>query len=307
MTFMIHSFPKIFQIGSDFISSIFEGTVSITEKIDGSQFSFGKIDGELYLRSKGQQLFPDNPEKMFSEAIEYVISIQDKIPDNTVYYSEYLKKPNHNILNYERVPKNNLIVFGVSDEKGNFKKDYEAIKKFADTVKLETVAKIYEGKIDNAEQLLKFLETESVLGKTKVEGIVVKNYFNPFLLGGQPIPIMMGKYVSEKFKEVHKEKWGRKFSSKGKWETFKESFKTEARWEKGIQHLRDNGKLENSPRDIGSLIKEIQRDIEEEEKENIKEFLWKEYDQEILRYSTRGFPEFYKEKLLKSNFKKGGE
>jgi len=302
---MIKSFPKIFAIGTDYIKNIFDNEVEITEKIDGSNFIFGKIDGILYTRSKGAQLYFDNPDKMFEEAVNYVSSIQDKVNNNTIYFCEYLKGPKHNVLKYDRIPKNHLILFGVSDNTGTlFKNDYKELKKIAKNLDIEIIPLIYNGKIKNSDELIKMLEIDSVLGGNKVEGVVVKNYKQPFLLGGQPIPLMMGKYVSEKFKEVHRNNWGRGHTSIGKWQKLKESFKTEARWEKGIQHLREEGKLENDPRDIGRLIKEIHKDITEEEKENIKEFLWEEYGSELLRYSTGGFPEYYKEKILKSSFEK---
>jgi 3-oxoacyl-[acyl-carrier-protein] synthase III len=50
-------------------------------------------------------------------------------------------------------------------------------------------------------------------------------------------------------------------------------------------------------------MKRVNIDIEEEEKENIKDFLWKEFGREVLKHATRGLPEFYKEYLAKQNFK----
>ncbi len=300
---MIHSFPKIFAIGTDYIKDIFDSSVEITEKIDGSQFCFGKQDGELYMRSKGAQLFANNPDKMFQIAVDYILSIEDKIKNNTVYFCEYLKTPKHNVLKYDRIPKNNLILFGVSDKSGTcFKKTYSQLKKYADELDIETVPLLYKGKIKSGEELKKFLEIDSVLGGTKIEGIVVKNYKKQFLLGGQPIPLMMGKYVSETFKEVHRENWSKDFTPKGRWQTFKESFKTEARWHKAVQHLAEKNELENSPKDIGKLIAEIKNDISEEEKEEIKNFLWSEFGEEILRESIKGFPEWYKNQLLQRSF-----
>lgn len=297
---MIKAFTKIFSIGTDYIQDIFLEEVEITEKIDGSQFCFGKIDDELYLRSKGAQMFAETPVKMFKKGIEYVVSIQDKIPDNYVFYCEYLNNPKHNILKYDRVPKNNIILFGVSDGTGT-KFDGE-LKKWADFLDIENVPVIFKGKINSAEEI-KNLMKESILGGTEMEGIVVKNYQRPFLLGGQPIPLMAGKYVSEKFKETHREKWGSENTSKGKFKTFCDSFKTEARWEKSIQHLKEKEELENSPRDIGKLLKEINIDIETEEKDNIKNFLYNEFRREILATATKGFPEWYKNRLLeKSKF-----
>lgn len=300
---MIKSFPKIFQIGQRYIVDIFDGEVEITEKIDGSQFNFGKINGELFCRSKGCEQIIDAPDKMFKIATEYVLSVKDKIKDNTIYHCEYLNKPKHNVLCYNRVPKNNLIMFGVSTSSEEFIRNY---KECADGLDLETVPIIFKGTIKNVEELLEMLNNKSILGEVDIEGIVVKNYNKDLIVGDRPIPIMCGKYVSEKFKEVHQSKRKGEHTSKGKWEIIKESFRTEARWSKAVAHLRDDGKLEQSPRDIGNLMKEVKRDIIDEEKENIKNHLWKEFGEEVLRSSIRGLPEWYKQELVKNNFPEFG-
>ena len=292
---MISAFPKIFAIGTDYISDIFKEEVEITEKIDGSQFIFGRVNGEIFFRSKGATLFIDNPEKMFAEAIDYVVGISDIIRDNTVFYCEYLKKPKHNTLKYDRIPRNHLALFGVSDSNKNF---FEEIDFYATYHSIDRAPILYRGKVDGIEMFEELLNTESYLGGTKIEGVVVKNYHRPFLLGGQPIPLMAGKYVSEAFKEIHQKRWKGENTGKGRFEIFKTQFRSEARWEKAIQHLRDIGALENSPRDIGKLIKEIKEDISDEERDAILKFLWKEFSPEILRCATRGFPEWYKERLL---------
>lgn len=49
---------------------------------------------------------------------------------------------------------------------------------------------------------------------------------------------------------------------------------------------------------------EIHRDIEEEEKEIIKEWLWKEFGKDLKRKAAAGFPEWYKEQLAKGEFRK---
>lgn len=299
---MIRAYPKIFAIGTDYISDIFKEPVEITEKIDGSQFDFGKVGGELFYRSKGKIMYPESVEKMFLIATNYVHQIEHRIPDNTIAYCEYLMRPKHNTLSYNRVPKNNLMLFGISQPNQKFNSEYDTIVNFADIFEIEPVPLVFKGKIEKANEIFDLIKDESILGGPNMEGIVVKNYLRPFLLGGQPIPLMAGKYVSEKFKEVHQQSWGKEKTGKGKFEVFKDGFKTEARWEKAIQHLRDSGNLENSPRDIGNLIKEVQRDIKEEEVENIKNFLFREFGSEIIRYATRGLPEWYKEQLVKNNF-----
>ena len=107
-------FPKILHIGDKQISSLFDDEVEITEKVDGSQLGFGKVNGRLFIRSKGRELDLDNPDGMFKLGVEYVRSIEDKIPDNHTFYGEYLQKPKHNTLAYDRVPKNNISLFGAT-------------------------------------------------------------------------------------------------------------------------------------------------------------------------------------------------
>jgi len=296
----IKAFPKIFALGTDYVSRIADNEVEITEKIDGSQFVFGKIDGNLMNRSKGCMIFEGENNKMFNIATDYVSSIREKIPDNTIFYCEYLQKPKHNALLYGRVPKNNLILYGVCDNTDKFISKYEELLKYGELLEIEVVPVLFKGNIElkNIEFFDNLLDRESVLGIAKIEGFVVKNYEQPFLLGGQPIPLMSAKYVSENFKEVHRNTWGVENESKSKWALFCEGYRTEARWLKSVQHLEEKGILENSPRDIGKLVNEVKLDVENEEKEIIKEFLWKEYSGELIRKSTSGLPEWYKKYLI---------
>jgi len=296
---MIKAFTKIFAIGTDYIRDIFNEEVEITEKIDGSQFDFGKIDGKLYMRSKGAMLFLENPEKMFSEGISYVESIQDRLPEGKVFYCEYMKKPKHNTLKYIRIPNNHLMLFSVMDIQ---KQSFEASVGWDGVLGIEHVPVIHCGKIESASELTDLLKKESVLGGVSIEGVVVKNYLRQFLLGGQPMPLMAGKFVSESFKEVHRERWGAEEKGKSRMETFFESFRTPARWEKAVQHLQEKGELDNEPKDIGKLFKEVQTDLEAEEKEAIKEFLWREFSGEIKRKASAGMAEWYKNKLMESSF-----
>lgn len=296
---MIPAFPKIFAIGQKYINDIFETEVEITEKIDGSQFSFGKIDGEIICRSRGKIQDEGNVDKLFNIAVDYVHSISNILPEDLIFYCEYLKKPKHNTLCYERVPKNHLILFAIAGLDGTF---FPERDKYAKLLEIEPVPIIYKGIIKSVEELTVLLNRTSVLGRSKIEGIVVKNYNKVVLLGDQVLPIMSGKYVSEEFKEVHQRTWKRENTSKGRFEDFKEGFRTEARWQKAVNWLKDNGELDESPKDIGKLMKRVNTDIAEEEKENIKEFLWKEFGKDVLRHATRGLPEWYKKQIMQNPF-----
>ena len=301
---MIPAYPKIFAIGSPYIPKLFTGRVEVTEKIDGSQFNFGLDSNKtMVMRSKGKDLFVEDPEKMFQQAIDYVVSIGEKIksqfPPETYFYTEFLNKPKHNVLQYKRIPKNHLILFAAYFA-GTGYVDYKKLKDLSDIIDTEVVPLLFEGEIKNIDELNHLLALESGLGGETVEGIVVKNYGQTVFIADQVFP-SLGKFVREQFKERHKAEWGQN-EGKGKWQTFLESFRTDARFGKAVQHLTEKGELTFSPADIGKLLVELKRDLVDEEKETIKNELYAFFIDEILRKATAGFPEWYKEQLLKKAF-----
>jgi len=294
---MLSAYPKAFALGERHIQTIFDDEVEITEKIDGSQFSFGKVGNELLCRSKGKMIVMDSPEKMFNEAVEYVKSISKDIPNELQFFCEYLKSPKHNTLAYAKIPKNHLALFGIT-LKGEPFKDYTTLMQWADTLDIDVVPLLFKGMVDDYLKLIEMFDIDSYLGGQKIEGIFVKNYSKEVELGSNWYTPMCGKFVSEKFKEKHQAGWKKENTGKGRWETFCEGHRTEARWFKAVHYLRDSGELTESPKDIGGLIKRIQTDIIEEEEENVKDFLWNQFKNDLLRKAIAGFPEFYKELLL---------
>jgi hypothetical protein len=156
----------------------------------------------------------------FGRKAAAVASIKDRLPNDVIFYAEYLKNPHHNALDYDRIPKNHLILFGAATPDETFLPNW---RDFADILDIEAVPIIFRGKIDNPEMLLGLLKRKSILGKADIEGVAVKNYQRSFLIGGMPVPIMSGKYVSEEFKEVHKETWE---TGKDRWHIFLQSFRT---------------------------------------------------------------------------------
>lgn len=295
---MLRSYPSIFSLGHKAVKTLFDTEVLVEEKVDGSQFSFGKRDGVLFMRSKSATLYEPVTDKLFRAGAEYVVSIKDKLQEGWTYRGEILCRPKHNSLEYERTPQNNVIIFDI--DRGD--QDYlTSIEKYVEAGRLgfEVVPVLYEGKIDNYEELKKFFERVSVLGKANIEGMVIKAYTQ----FGQDKKVLMGKWVSEAFKEVHGKEWGAANPGKSDFlTTLVSALKTDARWEKGIQHLRESGKLEDSPRDIGILLKEIQEDVKREMGDAIKEKLFAYYWPQIARGTIAGFPEYYKERLAKSQF-----
>lgn len=292
-------FPKILHIGDKHIQSLFDGVVEITEKVDGSQIGFGKVNGELFVRSKGVEQSLDDPNQLFSAGVEFIKTIADKIPDNMTFYGEYLQKPKHNTLAYDRMPNNHIALFGAYDSETREHFGMEVVTDWAAKFGVDTVPLLFSGTCSPEFVLGLVKERVSYLGGQKIEGVVVKAYKSWMFLDQMPMTVMSGKYVTEEFKEVHNKNWKKENTGKGKLEVAKLQYKSEARWNKAVQHLRDDGTLDGSPKDIGPLIKEIRKDIIEEEKEAIKAELWSIFGNDFLAEATNGMPQWYKEKLVK--------
>ena len=295
---MIHSYATVFQLGHKMIADIFNSPVVIEEKIDGSSFSFGMIDGELQCRSKGKQLILDAPEKMFTKAVVTAQELSSLLHPGWVYRSEFLEKPKHNVLAYERVPLKNVIIFDIDTGGENYLTLEEKMDE-AHRLGLECVTCFHIGMLESYEKFIHLLEMTSRLGGTRIEGIVIKNYD----LFTAEKKIAIGKYVSERFKEVAGGEW-RKANPTDADITSQliERYRTPARWEKAIQHLRERGELEESPRDIGKLIYEISDDVRRECEQEIKDYLFVHFWSKIQRGVTAGAADWYKEELLKNSF-----
>lgn len=295
-----HSYPKIYNVGHGAVQHIFDEPVLIEEKVDGSQFSFGVFDGELMLRSKGVVMPANAPEKMFNKAVETVKELLPLLKDGWTYRAEYLSKPKHNTLAYDRAPNKYIIIFDINTNEEVYL-TYEEKVAEASRLGLEVVPAIFQGKINNSDELKALLNTVSVLGGQNIEGMVIKAYGKY----GPDKKTLMAKHVSEHFKEIHQSDWKERNPGQNDIVTqLVMDLRTPARWDKGIQHLREKGQLTNSPKDIGLLIKEIQSDVAEECSELIKEKLFQWAKGQVLRGITNGFPEYYKDKLLESNFEK---
>lgn len=293
----LRSYTSSFNLGHHQLEHLFEDPVLVQEKIDGSQFSFGKIDGQLFCRSKRANLDIDAPEGMFKEGVEYVKTITDHLPEGWTFRGEYLKSPKHNTLAYQRIPKNHIMLFDVDMGMENYIST-NGMCDIAESLDLEVVPSLFYGHVTDLDMFLSFMERESALGGP-IEGVVIKNYFKY----NAEKKLLLGKHVSEAFKETNNKNWKTmKAGQRDIVEQLIEMYCTEARWHKAIQHMREEGTLENSPRDIGPLIREIQSDVLDESEEEIKQLLFDWALPKLQRGLIKDFPMWYKEQLLNVQF-----
>ncbi len=235
---------------------------------------------------------------MFKRAISSIRLLEPSLRPGWVYRCEYLQKPKHNALAYDRVPNMHLVLLDVMvglEEYASYEIKVEAAKRLG----LEVVPLMYQGVLEDIETLQKLLDTVSFLGGQKIEGVVVKNY-NRFDKDGK---VLMGKYVSDAFKEVHRKSWkADNLDSKDIISLIADKYRNEARWNKAVQHLQEAGTFKGSLHDIGSLMKEIKQDVETECADEIKDMLWKWARKDVLSRVSSGIPEWWKEKLLDKQF-----
>lgn len=312
MTDSWHSYPSIFALGHRAIADLLTVPVWVEEKIDGSQFSFGLFDAYerdgslpegatvLRVRSKGAVMMVDAPEPMFREAVDTAKRLAPLLQRNWTYRGEYLKKPRHNGLAYDRIPDQHVMLFDVNcgheTYLGQAEKRVEGAR-----LGLEVAPLLYTGELNDITLFRQFLERESVLGGQPIEGVVVKPQH--YGLFGLDKKCLMGKFVSEAFKEVQAKAWREDNPGRGDiLDALTATYTSQARWMKAVQHLRDRGELEGSPRDIGKLMLEVPTDIEKECRDEISAALYTWAWPKIRRAVSRGLPEWYKNELLKQQF-----
>ncbi len=305
----ISSYPKVYNMGHPALEALLDGPVVVQEKVDGSQFSFANIDGELVMRSKGTDLFVESSDKLFAPAIATAKRLFDesRLVEGYVYRGEVLAKPKHNTISYAATPPGNVILFDVEYEPDRFMSPTD-MRLHAATLGLHSVATLMRdtgagGYVDGSQLTLEkfeaLLNITSSLGGSTIEGVVIKNHNR----WGKDGKFLAGKHVSEVFKETHKKAWREGNPTRQDVvEKLIDELRSPMRWEKAVQHMRERGELTETPRDIGPLLKEAKNDIDSEERDYIAEKLLAHFLPQILRGSTGGLAEWYKKKLLEKQF-----
>jgi hypothetical protein len=295
-------YGKIMTLGALYTQDALKGEVIIQEKVDGSQFRFGvNEDGDLVCSSKGAHIDLDNPPQLFAAGVEYIKSIRPKLGmDEKYFYGEILDKPRHNTLAYDRTPKNHIVLFDALIESEWV--DRATLAVWADQFDVDVIPELYRGEA-TTDTITGLLQTQSYLGGQIIEGVVIKNYGQKILYAGSE-QCLFTKYVREEFKEMHSKNpdW---MGGKDKVTALFTEYCTEPRWHKAVQHLREAGQLEQSPRDIGKIIKEVPADIISECEGELKNRVWSLFKGDFVKVVTRGLPQWYKDQLMKSL--EGGE
>jgi hypothetical protein len=301
----MNKYPKVRTVGHRDIADLLIGPVVVQEKVDGSNFSFGKDpDGNLFAWSRTQELDLAKPDGMFAPAVEHVKAIESRIGPGTIIRCEYLQRPKHNVLAYDRIPKNHLVLFQIDffehvlDGQESIY-NHGLLTEYAEIYDIEAVPQIFAGDIHkeclgNWKGMVdNWLIQESFLGGQKIEGVVFKNFGQTDERSGAPY--LVGKIVREEFKEVHRHQV--KLEKPDPVSSIGARLGGPARWQKAYQHLAETGQLVHGMEDVPKLLRRVQVDVEMEEEDTIKEALYKLYRKQVIGNSSRGMAEWYKSRL----------
>lgn len=300
---LLPSYWKSVNLGDPKLADFFRGSIlQIEEKIDGSQFSFGKVNGQLNMRSRSTELNLEAPEKLFSKSVNHLLSLnQDLIPDNVVFRGESVTSVRHNSNVYGRTPSGYIVLFGAEDLVTGRCFSHLELSDWANVFGIDVVPLLDTMEPDNMSggeiltHLNRFLDRESYLGGCLVEGVAIKRLTNPIYYMDKPI---FAKLVSASFKETQKKDWRKDNPTQlDALHVIAEEVGTPARYEKAIQRLKESGKFTGAVQDIGPLIKAVGDDIREECKEFIGARFAELFTDDVSRIATKGIPNWYKKKL----------
>lgn len=302
------SYPKIRYLEAYAPDEVInKGKWYIEEKVDGSQFRFS-------INKYGEMLFGshhvifdkdaengswkpaiDSAKKGIKAFMEHIGLRENEV--KVTFFGEYLSKPRHSTLKYERVPKGNIVLFDVCINESVWLKP-EDVRKIAEIMEVEPVNILkIEDNLPNQDYLDETINnTTSSLGLTTIEGVVVKNpcYEINYVGTDYDAPFMFKK-VRESFREENRITW--KKDNPSNEDFLKSLLSKEAVWNKIIATARDENKLTGDMKDMVVLTNILKDEFETEYDPFLKEEVYKHFKPVIYRNITRGLPEYYKSVL----------
>lgn len=155
------------QKGEEFIKKLFSLSVTVYEKMAGSGFSFMKKNGNIkfYKRDSSTPITKIDRVLMqyFEPAIEYIESLPkdsvDKIPDEVQFFFDYFPNKSPNLISYDRIPKNHLIISYVKGK--DIITDKKILEEYAKILNVDPPPIIFQGKLKDIQKdsLLEYLKS----------------------------------------------------------------------------------------------------------------------------------------------------
>ena len=304
-------YPKVLHVGAPLVETIFFNEVEITEKVDGSQCRIRLTEDAVMVGSKNQGIADMGMFEIAHEQGDRIHAETDwrTLGDDVMLFCEFLKEPRHNTIKYDRVPLNNLYLFGAM--LGSDHMVTGGLVEIAEHLDIDPPNIMSSGMVENAEELKEFMTQQSYLGGSLVEGVVIKNYnrtYDPLQVHSQEYigyP-MAAKFVREDFKRANAKQWNTVDRKKGI-DAIVEMFFTGERFMKTVQHLKDEGKIDYQKSDLKYLIPEFFGDLMDEKKEEMTRIIMSEIFRVLKKRASGYVVKSWIDHLTEKQFEHGDE
>lgn len=296
----IKKYTDIVRYGKANTMNVFQegDTISITEKIDGSNASFRSDETNplgVSCYSRRQPVTDTNTfEGLYNWFTQTIVPVKNKLNQNYIYYGEWLNKRK---VIYKPEYYKNFYMFSIWDiEKEQYLSD-EVVISEAERLGLKTINYFYIGKYISFEHLMSFVgKSNMTLTPNTGEGVVVKNadYFD-----NRSKKQIFVKLVSERFAEIQKQRLPKNPCESSPIIELVRTVLTKPRVEKIMYNLVDEGLLKSDYdiEDMGIILKalgsRVYEDIMKEESD-----LFIEYEEDkIKRTIGKNVPNVVKQVL----------
>lgn len=169
MAGLTHLSEILVKRGKDFVKNLFTKNVTISEKLDGSNFNVKRvIRGFEYYKRDGRtpinkidrtlSIYNEKPIQHFESLPQNII---DQIPLGTYFSLEYFPRKKTVEIEYDNLPPSGLVLESVMDKNQNYIYEKEELDKWADLIKVERVPIIFQDILNDKqkEEILNFIST----------------------------------------------------------------------------------------------------------------------------------------------------
>jgi len=275
--------------------------IVVQEKLDGANASFRRDGDIVRAYSRNHELNEDNNLGGFYQWVQENIDAK-QLGEASIFFGEWLNP--HKVKYPEYQKQFFLYDIYVDDPLYSGYISFSSVKTVAEALNLNLIPVFYEGEYKSFEHLQSFVGKTLIGGRLKDkemgEGIIVKNTNYRDRHGNQ----VFVKLVSDEFREVKKQKPPKDPSKISEEQMFVNTTVTEARVDKFLHKLVDEGILDENwgIEDMGVILKNLGKVILDDIIKEESDMLPKDYDRKLVKKSIgKTLPKIVKEIIYKYN------
>lgn len=268
--------------------------IVIQEKLDGANASFTKDNGIIRVFSRNQELDQHNTLRGFYNWVMENIEPEGLLP-NMVYFGEWLV---HHKIDYGEENMKQFYLFDVYNEMTGEYSDFDDVEGEAEALGVKLIPVHYIGEAKDFDHLNSFVGKSLLNPEVNAEGVVVKNFEYKARGGNQ----VFTKLVSKEFAEKVMQKLPKAPMPPSQERIFVDTFLTEARVEKIMHKLVDEGIVDElAIENMGVIIKNTGNRVFQDMIDEEMDELPVEFDEKSIRQAIgKVLPMYIKSVLSKS-------